>query len=869
MFCLLSIVKIARTQTFQSKNAGVCFRFDDFQNTDKLKRVRLLFNKHGVKFTHAINTSIGDIFGDAAYWAEIKQMETDGHEIADQSPTDVSNFFETKILSDALAFANRPGVDHIDQTSNKVCLNYLLLKTTGSGDEGKVDISGSRIISKSNGEFAWPKLVNNRYQTHIWIPSMNKLVTYVNVYNANASDPDTLIVKSFWKEDINLGNATNVVFRKITPYEMTVTKEGLQIMSEYSLKLFAKFGLKKPVSFIHPGGGHPYVSKQGIREALFSMGYLGGATYPFETNGIANYNPFGLNQYTLQGGDVSPEQTTVTDFKKYVVEFYAKNRVVVSINHLSSFGGSVTFDQMLLNLEEIIVWCKANNIPIKTYKDWNKLLSDEYFDLADDYFPPLQNDFNADAIPDGLTMSNPSILDKTNGLPYNKNVCFAPNANGNVFSIQGLYGLNKGKNTISISTKGGTDIYDYFSMVVDFPETNVSRNYTVFTNTANYTERNFDFEVPYGVTYLNIVLNYNTDKSKKVFASGIKIVSNNRPTFKTPIIEREAKDSFASIDLSAYAASKGVAPSVLTFGIVKNANNLTGTIVNVNKLNLIPKNNRFWIGNDSIRIFAKAPDNSADTTWIQIVSRASKACIGSYTNVSVNVDPTNDKSYKWTSNPIDNNFNGSVASTAWAKVVVNSSYTNTITFKSNATRTDAVSIGTLASTISGNKPFELKRFNGANSVAFTLNYPAHYKVYLSEMPSASGSVNINGLNVTLNRSPSFIGNFETKLFVTTPTCDAFIHTLVATTYATGLDQTEKVKDFIAYPNPFMSTIELTELPLGSTKIEVFNLAGELIFEDTIKKDHLSLSTQDWNSGLYVLKLTLENQVIAKKIIKMN
>ncbi|MFY8190428.1 MAG: hypothetical protein ACOVK9_05630 [Bacteroidia bacterium] len=185
---------------------------------------------------------------------------------------------------------------------------------------------------------------------------------------------------------------------------------------------------------------------------------------------------------------------------------------------------------MMLHLEQLIISCKANNIPIKTYKEWVEVISESYFDQTFDIFPPLQNDFDKDGKIDGLQMANPNLRDTINGVPYNKNVCLSIATNNAVFNFTLVYGLSRGKNTIYLSTKGGKEIYDYFSMVVDMPEANISRAYAVYTNTPNYTER--------------------------------------------AVIQREAHTAFKPVSLSDFAACNGFAPAQLQFAVLRSSNHL-------------------------------------------------------------------------------------------------------------------------------------------------------------------------------------------------------------------------------------------------------------------------------------------------------
>jgi hypothetical protein len=77
------------------------------------------------------------------------------------------------------------------------------------------------------------------------------------------------------------------------------------------------------------------------------MGIKGELRIHIKSLGITYYNSNGLNQYSLQGGDITPEVNTVLDCKKHISEYYAKNTVIVSINHFTSLGATYTFDQML------------------------------------------------------------------------------------------------------------------------------------------------------------------------------------------------------------------------------------------------------------------------------------------------------------------------------------------------------------------------------------------------------------------------------------------------------------------------------------------------------------------------------------------
>ncbi|MCF8254117.1 MAG: T9SS type A sorting domain-containing protein [Bacteroidia bacterium] len=867
LFLLSFNSSVSFAQVVVPKKAGVCFRFDDFHQVADLEKVRALFNKHGLKFTYALNSSIGEVFGDSSYWNFLKTIQNEGHELADQSPTDVSHYFEPKENFEAMSYSGRPGIDHVNSALNKVCLKYTLLSTTGSGDEGKIDIKGNQIISKTAGEFAYSKLINLRYTTHFWIPGANKLVTFVDLRNANPNDVDTAYVKSFWKEDIDLGTYSNVDYKKITPYELTLDKEGLQAMAEFTLKIFARHNLSRPFSFIHPGGAHPYIDRAKLADVFSALGYSGGASYPSVRNGISYFNGKNDKQFCFQGGDFTPEYVPIADCKSAISERFAKNVVAISINHISSLGAVYPTDEMLASLESLLIWCKANNITVDTYQNWTNYLYNSYFDQTDDYFPPIQNDLNADNKPDGYSIQNLSLIDKVNGLPYNNNYCISVSSSGNIFSITELNGLNKGINTLKMSTKGGKNQYDYFSIVLDFPELNKTQQFFVYTSTANYTETAINFNVPEGVTYLNLSFNYNTDKAQRVYLSGIKLSSAKKPSFKATTFYRNAREAFQPITMANHAFCNGYPGSQLNFSVLNQPVNLTASLQGGKVLNLIPKANRFWVGQDSLRLRVIAPDNTVDTAWFYISSVAEKVCNGAIIDLTINRDSINDKSYQWSSLPIDASLVNASFPYAQARPTQNAVYTAKVTNKNNAVTSHAINLEVLPSRMYEG-PYETKRFNGATSIDYVLNYPDYLKIYLGEFPQANSGISISGKTVTVTRDPSFVGNIENVVYVSSPTCEIIQHTLYATTYATGLTQMDAMDNLVFYPNPVQSKLTIKGLNPGKWEIEIYDYNGKLVMANLIQSEiDNSLDLEGLFPGIYLVKVSNPTQQIVKRILK--
>jgi hypothetical protein len=112
---------------------------------------------------------------------------------------------------------------------------------------------------------------------------------------------------------------------------------------------------------------------------------------------------------------------------------------------------------------------------------------------------------------------------------------------------------------------------------------------------------------------------------------------------------------------------------------------------------LIPKNNHFLVGVDSLQVCVIAPDNTADTAWVYIQSTAGKLCVGAISFPSINVDSINGQSYAFSALPLDPILNATNTSQVWVKPLTQTKYSNTITFKNASKRTDSILVNVLTS----------------------------------------------------------------------------------------------------------------------------------------------------------------------------
>ena len=90
----------------------------------------------------------------------------------------------------------------------------------------------------------------------------------------------------------------------------------------------------------------------------------------------------------------------------------------------------------------------------------------------------------------------------------------------------------------------------------------------------------------------------------------------------------------------------------------------------------------------------------------------------------------------------------------------------------------------------------------------------------------------------------------------------------------GIPTAQKLQEAASiylYPNPFNEqiTLQLPEAYLEhTTQVYVFNMQGQLVYEQTALQTQLQLNTGQWQTGTYLVKVATSNgQFQTKKIIK--
>lgn len=75
-------------------------------------------------------------------------------------------------------------------------------------------------------------------------------------------------------------------------------------------------------------------------------------------------------------------------------------------------------------------------------------------------------------------------------------------------------------------------------------------------------------------------------------------------------------------------------------------------------------------------------------------------------------------------------------------------------------------------------------------------------------------------------------------------------------------------DFDIYPNPFQSEFTVNfPTAFSDVEISVFDVLGKTVYQSSLSRFDPVVSTQDWNSGIYVIQISTNDAVSIKRIVK--
>lgn len=499
------------TADFKNKRGGVCFRFDDYQLPTNWRAINTLFNQYGLKFTIGLNAS--RLIGDTAAINAMREIAAAGHEIADHTPDHTTAYFNVYSFSDTTAYSGNSGVDHIN--GKRVCLKIDSVYTGTYATEGLLNINGSTVISQSNGEF---KNMNGTvYYSNLYFPSLGKVYVYTNLKNLNQNDPDTCTIQTIWGENVNLGSLTGLVHHRVTQYDIKLSELALQLLIGRSSALFSQIGIPQPKTFLMPTGNYSMFTRADMKSKVSPLnGFTSGGVYASPS--FKCYNEFDSNEdkkFGMNAPDFRDELNTAESIKTIIADNAAKHHCSFGMSQFSNLLGGM--NGYLMRLDTLLKWCILNNISVLPYRDWSAILYDSIPDASVNVIPSLNTDINKNNIPDGFTTPF-STLDTSDGVLFSGNRSYMRSSSGAMASIVNLGGVEKGNNTISISTKGFAG--DSIRLVISFREGGFASQTIMFpANTTDWTEYSRIVSIPSTCSRINLTYNLN----KRTVPGNVKI----------------------------------------------------------------------------------------------------------------------------------------------------------------------------------------------------------------------------------------------------------------------------------------------------------------------------------------------------------
>ncbi len=512
IFCLFPLLTFA--QPSDDKKGGICFRYDDNAPLDKLKQIEEVFNKYNYKYCFAVN--LAALPDQNEYPDYLKKLDEHGFELMDHCPNHGTNAFWID-NSEISVYENQPGVHHFNSVG-MVCLEYEEIDSKKYLFQGTAHISTDTVISETAGGF---KDYNDNL--FIYFPSLQKIGSPIVVKNKNPNNPDTIVMRSYWGEMMYVNKISKVEFCFIDNSSIQLTRNARSILAQESMRLFEKYHLSRPLSWIQPGGKTPHFSSLEIKNTYGDkFHYTSGAS----DGGLQCYNDARKDaRFAMQWGDFSGCVSEVSKDKKLIADQMAKHYFLIGGSHLYEI--SIEWKKYLSRVDSILAWCSREHIPVKTYREWSNLLYDTPQNPYTNIFPPLNTDINGDGIPDGYDLVE-GKLNKTDSPPQEK-YSLSIDKKGTLCKINSLAGFEKGENEFFIWTKGAPG--DFITLTIRFQESNQMLTFKIPATEKEWTKYSLNdlkdskqkVNFPQQWSYLHLDFSCTDYKSGEVKIGGFKL----------------------------------------------------------------------------------------------------------------------------------------------------------------------------------------------------------------------------------------------------------------------------------------------------------------------------------------------------------
>lgn len=460
----------------------------------------------------------------------------------DHTPNHKTNFFISSF--DSLEY-KIPGVHHIvaiNTETNKICLDHQPFDTTLAIYKGKIDVlaTGDTIFVHN---YNWNEFVGKNNVLYLYLPTLDTLI-YLYSNGAGAKQPITDI----WWDPAFLKDTTNIICYGFSKDNIKITDDALSVLANETLKLSDEYGFARPKTWIQPGGNFPLLYKEQLKTALEPLGFTTGAVYHEASKKVFNeYNPASNLNYAIQWGDFLEEKKDLEYNKSVIAHNIAKHKVMIGNTH---FNPDDSWQDYLDRNDSLIAWAQENNIPIKTYSEWNDILFNQIPNPYQNIFPKLSVDLDKNNIPDGYNASDwgssfDGLWENNDGVEESDGYCFSKSSEGGMFFVYSLGGIEKGENEFEFWSKGFHK--DTIDVTFKFDEFDTLSNYNpivykFLANTENWTKytlneslnENKELIIPEDVTLISVyfwITNNNGGQNHPIKVSGMKLAKKQVPYF--------------------------------------------------------------------------------------------------------------------------------------------------------------------------------------------------------------------------------------------------------------------------------------------------------------------------------------------------
>lgn len=642
LLCFTLAISQASGQVAWNKQGGVAFRIDDNHDMWQFNSFDSLFSIYGYKFSTAL--ILEDAAFNPGYMAELTQLYAKGHEYMDHTPSHSTCKIQLSIMADTSFYHGNPYVDHINL--NRVCFKWESVDTTTVQGEGLVNVFNNLVISVLPGEFS--TFYDPVYIPMLFLPLTNQIHTWTNLQNVNPLDPDSLTLRSFWEEEVNLNIHLGIPYHRLTSFDVTMPDDVLLMLGERDLALCETWGITPPVNWIQPFGSFPLLHRSDVSRTYGNqLGYIGGATYQNESFKTYNeYNPDNDKQFAMMFWDFSTTHLTAKENKELIANGIAKHLLLIDQNHF--MPSTPTWNGFLERTDSLLSWLYANNIPVLTQRQWVPMLFDSVNNPFVNIFPLLQTDLNEDLIPDGYELEQ-GIMIYTDGVAQSNNRSVQMTGTGTFFRIKGLGGLEKGTNNFSFYTKGNPGNVIWLRLY--FPETGSGDIFPFTVDQSGWAQHTIPIAIPQNVSVVNIELECQTYAGGELRISGMELRGIAEPIVAQESVSVMTNRQFPIIALDTLVWDPNYPLQQLTIiadspGVLEyDLDTLAGTL-------WVYKPSSFWTGTDSLKITAVNPEGGVGSGWQTFTAIPADICKGQAITIYP-LNPPSGATFFWTAIPPD------------------------------------------------------------------------------------------------------------------------------------------------------------------------------------------------------------------------